>query len=538
LVPSAKELEFQQRWLADPRVNLSEDEFQRQRQAGIAKGVAIGSAKRDQIALDAKFDGFRAGGFTYLLTRYLWQLTSNQAAETVYVNLRRSTSSLAHTKGNSTDQVPLFDYMPDDNKQQPVYFTDLPTPPAEAVITSVDPLQFWLGGVASQNLEGQGSGNVFTVLNTAGEAVAEIEQTGRRELYGFGKLRSGRAAAIQPGALLREKVVGIAADRQLRVGIDASLNEERSRLATALAAVSRVEAIGANSATPVDCLLGRFTSEHQQADCIIPVGSIGLFSPDLTPFCDSFGLAGEPAALAIERLRPRFKRLLANLVLGQLVTGNSSPLQVKARIFAVDDQGNEIEQSPSIQLSTRGAQESGAAAPAALPQFRSGTRLRVAVENLERKQDLYLSILVISSQGVMNILYPTTWTEPEEAARVGRIPRDIQDSTNILTVPQTEDGRAFTVQGTSGFPELMILVSKEPLRAALKGMQAIARGRGISRGAIAGLGEDESLDAVSQLLGDADGLTRGENSTGTATANLLYTPATLAVLSTVIEVTA
>jgi Caspase domain len=147
LVPSSEEIEFQQRWLADPRIKLSKAEFEQQRQTGIAKGVAIGSARRDQLAIDAKFDGFYAGGFTYLLTRYLWQLTSNQAAETTYANLRRSTSSLAQTKGNSTDQVPIFEYMPDSNQQQPIYFTDLPTPPAEAVITSVNPLQFWLGGV-------------------------------------------------------------------------------------------------------------------------------------------------------------------------------------------------------------------------------------------------------------------------------------------------------------------------------------------------------------------------------------------------------
>ena len=180
---------------------------------------------------------------------------------------------------------------------------------------------------------------------------------------------------------------------------------------------------------------------------------------------------------AVNRLRPRFKRLLANQILGQLLTGSASPLQVKARIFAVDPQGNEISQGNEIQLTTRGAQETGATAPSGLSQCRSGTRLRIEVENLERKQDLYLSILVIGSEGVMDVLYPTQWDAPEEAARISRQSDDQQDHANRLVIPQLEDKFAFTVQGPSGFLELMILISKEPLRSALKGMQAIARGR-------------------------------------------------------------
>jgi Domain of unknown function (DUF4384) len=382
---------------------------------------------------------------------------------------------------------------------------------------------------------------VFTVLNAAGEAVAELEQTGRHELYGNAKLLSG-AEAIQAGALLRERIVGISADRNLRVGIDASLGKERQQIEAGLAADNRIQWVAIGSATPVDCLLGQFTPAYQPLqqgaiDCA-PVGSVGLFSPDLTPFCDSFGQVGESAVAAVDRLRPRFKRLLANQILGQLLTGSASPLQVKARIFAVDPQGNETSPDKEIQLTTRGAQEAGAAASSGLPQFRSGTRLRIEVENLERKQDLYLSILVISSEGVMNVLYPTQWDAPEEAARISRQSDDQQDHANRLVVPQSEDGYDFTVEGTSGFPELMILISKEPLRSALKGMQAIARGREISRGAILELENDEPLDLVSQLLGDADGLTRGDNGTGAATANLLYTPAMLAVLFTAIEVIA
>ena len=69
----AAEKEYQQQWLA--KLNLSPQEFKQRRQQGIAKGVAITSAQKNQLAVDVSFDGFAAGVFTYAMTQYLWQQT-------------------------------------------------------------------------------------------------------------------------------------------------------------------------------------------------------------------------------------------------------------------------------------------------------------------------------------------------------------------------------------------------------------------------------------------------------------------------------
>lgn len=529
LVPAAAELQFQEELRS--RNNLSLSAFQAERQRGIAKGVALGSAQRDQEAIDGYFEGFHAGVFTYLLTRYLWQVTGTQAARTVYFNLDRSTKSLAYSQSERI-QVPIFEYEPDQNyQQQPFYFSDLTTPPAEAVLISVEPIQFWLGGVSSQNLR-SASGSEFTVINDTGEAIATIQQTGRVGLVGEGELTEGDPNTLREGLLLRERVVGISANPTLKVGVDASLGEDIESVTTDLATVSRVEVVEAQVA---DCLIGRFTEEYQQrlsqaGTTEMPsVGSVGLFAPDLTPIFGSFGLVREPAIAAINRLRSRFKQILARQLLGQLLTaGTGSPLRVEARVFAADGTGD------TLQVMSRGAQETQSmpTTETTIPQFRTGASLQVEVKNLEPDQDLYLSILVIGAGGEMNVVYPAEWNSPDQAARIFKGDR--------LVMPRPEDQTDFAIEGVGGFPELLILVSKEPLRQALSVMQSIARGRNQSRGALTELRGDEPLDILDQLIGDLDSFSRSgrQPQTGTVTARstTAYDTSTLAVLSAIFEV--
>lgn len=532
-LPSDDELAYQQQWRS--RLNLSPEQFQQRRQAGIANGVAIGSAQRDQLAMDVHFGDFYAGGFTYLLTRYLWQLTGSAPTQALRDRLVISTSSLAAAKGNTTSQVPAFDYKPgSNNQQQPFYFTNLLRVPAEAVITKMtDVVEFWLGGVAAQNLENDGNGNVYNLLDESGSIVGEVEQTGRKGLYGRGKLRSGKPEAAQIGRLLQERLVGITAIA-LTLGLDASLGKDLARAETSLATVPRVALVPVAKIASGNYLLSRITPRNRPslADGKLmdrpPQGAIGLFAHDLTPLMDSFGEADEPIEEAISRLRPYFKRLLANHILGQLVTASaSSPLKVKATVYAVNGQG-----APAQLANARSLQAGNTVSRSTMPRFRSGTKLQVAVENLEATA-LYASILIIDALGHMTPLYPTDWDAPEEATRIAE--------GGTLLMPQAQrDGYEFEVSGTAGFPEILLLASTQPLRQALQGMQTVARGQAISRGAIS-LTDEESLDILDRLLGDVNDFSRSRSSDGgTATGGTgntrLYDNSTLAVLSAVFEV--
>jgi hypothetical protein len=124
---SPAEKAYQEQWLL--RFSMSPQEFIKQRRAGVAKGVVIASAQRDQTAADTEFNGFSAGAFIYLMTQYLWQETGS--VESAIANIT------PHIKPFSS-QVPLADTKPQSGyERKPVYFIDKQNPPAEAVITEV-----------------------------------------------------------------------------------------------------------------------------------------------------------------------------------------------------------------------------------------------------------------------------------------------------------------------------------------------------------------------------------------------------------------
>lgn len=530
LVPTQAELDYQQQWL--DRLGWTDVEFHEKRQTGIAKGVTLGSAQCDQLAIDATIeDDLHAGGFTYLLTRYLWQQPSNQTYIQAYSSLQISTRSFAASKDNLTEQIPTFEFDPNRNHQSAlIYFSDLPTPSAEAVITHADDpntIEFWLGGISSQNLK-LTEGLRFNVLAPNGDAVAELEQTSRSGLFAYGQLVSGQIGDIQPGYLLREQILGIPADPVLVVGVDASLGDQLESTRTELAEVNRVQVVSGTDA--MDVLLGRFTEDDRQrmaqtGENPPPVNTIGLFTPDRRVFDrTTFGRIDEPGIQAVNRLQSRFKRLLAEQLLGVLLSGEGSPLAVSAEVTTVGGSG------PSLQLASRGSIErTGTVADQRIPQFPSGSTIQISVENQER-DPIYLSVFVISASGTLDILYPQNWDSPEDAA--------IVDANDTLTFPNQGD-IPIEVTGSSGFPEVLILASTEPLSVALQGMKTIADDRGQSRGAISSVGEDDALGLLDALMGNLNDLSTRSTNDGTfsrSTGQRTINKSTLAVLSGVVEV--
>ncbi|HEY9664992.1 MAG TPA: peptidase C14, partial [Allocoleopsis sp.] len=349
LIASEAELELQARLMAEQGLSL--EDFQQQRSQGIAKGVALGSASCDQEAVDATFGTFNAGAFTYLLTRYLWQLPTSQSFTAVQANLRRSTRIEAATWGRSQD--PVLEVKPGSNYEQSSFYfiPEWQTPPANGVITSVNAgqVEFWLGGTATQNLY---TGNtVFTVLDQNGEMLTDsngqpiaLQQTESASisLVGRGELISGDLSQVKPGMFLQERIVGLPANPELIVGVDASLGAEIDGAIAALESilqtrssdgqgVHRIRAIPVDTQNAVDCILARVTEDLQQRVAPIdrselpPQGAIALFTPTLTFISQTDGIIGESSTAAVNRLVPRFKSLLAVKVL-RAIAGTGSDL--------------------------------------------------------------------------------------------------------------------------------------------------------------------------------------------------------------------
>ncbi|MEO0868772.1 MAG: DUF4384 domain-containing protein, partial [Cyanobacteria bacterium J06642_11] len=175
------------------------------------------------------------------------------------------------------------------------------------------------------------------------------------------------------------------------------------------------------------------------------------------------------------------------------LTSSSTQLDISGEIFSTD--------RPNLSVPIRTTLERSQAATSEDIAFNANENIWIRVENRERRQELYLSCLAIDSQGELIVLYPADWEAPEEAARI--------DQGTSLTVPREEDNLALRVSG-SGFIEILTLVSTQPLRNALKGLQAVARGRGLSRSFLDTRG-DEPLELLNNLLSDLDQISRGGN---------------------------
>ncbi len=325
----------QQTWLA--KLALSESEFKQRRKQGVAKGVGIGSASLQQDAIDAQFDGFNAGAFTYLLTRYLWQLPIPQTLAAAFTSLTLGTQMQAGN-GNQVPQYEVKAGSTDGN--QPILFLSPPYLAAEAVIHEVpqpgQPIKFWLGGVSPQTLAAYQPNAVFELIDAQGKAVGEIEQTTERVgLEAAGKLKSGRGSPTQ-GMLLRQKIGGIPTGLTLKLGLDPSLGDLLSPVHTALAAVTWLEVVPLGQGRSVNYILGRMTAENRQRLSHLrglpEERAIVLFNADLTPVPEAFGIANETIESAINRLRPRLKSLLARRIL-QAILGDASGLKVSAEIM-------------------------------------------------------------------------------------------------------------------------------------------------------------------------------------------------------------
>ncbi|NJM17941.1 MAG: DUF4384 domain-containing protein [Richelia sp. SL_2_1] len=500
-----KEIEYQSQWLK--RLNLSPQEFLRLRRQGVAKGVVIASAKREQLAVDASFDDFSAGAFTYLFTQYLWQQPQNQSVKRILVDVSRSTNIYSDRKGY--DQIPELET----NTKQPnppLYFTPFNANYAEAVITKINgnQVELWLGGVDSESLEAFEKDAVFTVADGGGKGFVKLES--RQGLVGKGTLIN--TTQLKPGTLLQERIRGISPNIKLNIGLDDTFDSNTLNQAKqAFQTINRVSALPLRQ-QEVQYIFGAMTSARYQElqkrriPNLPPVGSFGLFLATLDEILPkSFGDSGETVTDAIKRLIPKFKSLLAARIVKQMLGNtNTSKIKVTASMNIAGSQKVISETFPVRGFKKQTDNQNTLVKPPVItengiPKLPIGTQVAFELENQE-SVPLYVSILVIDAAGEMAVIFPNDWGVAEGAT--------LLSAGEKRTIPSQNDGFKLTVGEPLGMTEALIIASTSPLRTSLKALQGIAKRGGKTRGPIAP-NEDEFLDVTDKLLDDLDTATRG-----------------------------
>ncbi|MDB9526377.1 caspase family protein [Oscillatoria sp. CS-180] len=466
------------------RLNISPEEFIRRRREGIAKGVAIASARRNQYAADAPFEDFYAGAFTFVLTQYLWQQTGTTSFNSTLGNVARTTTQVSFS-----NQEPQFETQPGSSFDNvPIYFTQKATAPAEAVVTNIasGEVEVWLGGVDPHSLEVFGEGAVLSGVDNAGQSRGLVRLTQRQGLIGKGRLLE--ETTLPTGLLLQEQIRGVPTDVTLRIGLDESLGEDIEAARTALLAAPRVEPLALGD-REVHYVLGRMTAAYRQELADQPglplENSIGLFSQGLDLVPDSYGNPGESIAAAVTRLQSKLRSLFAARMVKLTLNPGSSRLNLN--VAMIPESGNEVY---AQQFTVRGGENQSAPRPG-VEVLPLGTALRFEITNQENR-DLYLSVLVIDSSGVMSVIFPNQWVASTEATLLPagetlQLPNPVTDSFRLVT------------QEPKGTTEVLIVASSNPLDNALRGLQAIADDTGISRGP---LGISDPTDVVNGLLDD------------------------------------
>jgi hypothetical protein len=478
--PSPAELALQETLRAE--LDLSQDEVQALRQAGIARGVALGAARANQLAAEQPYEGFSAGIFTYLLTRYLWQagntqrqVGSTQPLESMFVDLARITR--AEDEGSPQD--PIYFVQPGTTlDQQPPYLLTPTTPPAEAVMrgTRGEAVEMWLGGVTPKALAAEGS--IYEVLGENNTPIARLRQEGQRiGLKAFGRFidDNGRAIAppidIVPGTLLREEIRGIPGDLTLRIGLHESLGEEWETAFELLSGYRGLEPVQIEGNITSDVLLGRFNgvvqTEAQQlgigarSDVLaLEANSLGIFRNDLAPLTDTFGSQFETVGEAISRLFPRLKLLLAKRALEVLENDTTAQLALDLEVSTTTRRGLAVISSGS---------DRGGMVPE-VPLLQVGEELTLSVTN-QQAESLYVAVLATEDNGNMYVYHPSNWNAPEIEAQLG--------PGEQITIP---NGFRLPVSGPSGYFNVLVIASRFQLRDTLRSLQRIAERSRASRG--------------------------------------------------------
>ena len=501
---SDREFALQERLLS--QIGWTPAQFQQRREEGIAAGIAIASARKDQLAADYRFADFYAGAFSFLLTQYLWQETEKVSGAIATLQQR--------ILPFNRQQTPIYETAPQTPDNPPLYFTSPLRNAAQAVILDVHQNQatVWLGGINPNQLEVFSEGTLLSpITNDRGET-PQLQLIERNGLTAQVALPTN----LPPGTLLRETARTIPSDWRLGIGLDSALGSDTATIQRRLQALERIDAIPAQSANrpyraKVHYILSPMTEAYQQQlqaanrDNIPPVGSIGLFSPALEVIPKSFGSATESIEAALSRLIPKFRGLLAAHIIKLTLNAESSQLALGATL-RLENQPREIVGSA---FTTRGCDrprecEDGVSRSGFIENIQLNSQFFFEIKNRDN-QALYIAVLAIDSSGEIVVLFPNQHLESLPEAEL-QATTQIQPGSS-LRIPKSDDSFVLTAEEV-GVGEVLILASPQPMTGALSRLQSLSRGR--SRGGPTAL--NNPLDLVGDLISDMG--TRGSRSRG------------------------
>ncbi len=384
------------------------------------------------LAVEGQWTGFSAGLFTYALTQYLWEATPTNTVQ--------------------------FSF----SKVASVIEPQVKSQSADGVITAVDnpskSAQLWLGGLPPTVLEYYKENSQLQVLGEDLTAIVRSRNglTAKAQIIGNNPL--------QVGQLIAEATRVLPRNVSLNIALDPSLERiEKVDATSAFAAISRVSLI-TTTGQPVDYLFGRVLESS--------ASRYGLFSPKQELIPNSVGEAGEAAKLAVNRLLPKLKTLLAAKLWRLTSNAGSSRLDVEATLEVINPEKQVVMQLHSSRITAPigNLKDLSLKDSILLPTIAIGSQIQYRVCN-KSDRPVYLLLMGLDSNKSAIALYPISPTIEPSSLEKPLLQNLLINPGETITVPSNGVDFQWLTHTPTAVTETYLIFSVASFTSTLAALQ-------------------------------------------------------------------
>ncbi|WP_414623074.1 caspase family protein [Calothrix sp. CCY 0018] len=438
--------------------------------------LASNSNSKD-LAKEIVFSDFSAGLFTYALTQYLWETTT---AKTIQISLSRVGSTMLSL---GSKQEPVL--LENNNQSFGLIAANVQSKliaGAQGSVTDIEDdgktVHLWLGGIPPQVLEYYGVNSRFTFYSAASPSTTPLVLRSRNGLKAKATFnQSKQQITPEVGQLVRETVRVLPKDIKLKIALD-DVSLERIERVDATSAFASIERVGSVIAgeQPADYLFAKLPETEapdakvNNAMAMSSSSRYGLFTlgGDLIP--ETLGEEGEALKVAVNRLAPKLKTLLAAKLWKLTQNEASSGLSVKVTLEAIDKKLPLTLMQRQTRLTfllETSSQKADSVSSPGISTVSTGSKIRYRVENTGDRQ-LYLMLLGLNNHKNPIALYP--WykdQDSEENSSKPELEQVVIPPGESLVIPKTTAGFEWVMSGPDFWCETQMIFSTSPFTKTL-----------------------------------------------------------------------
>lgn len=468
-------------------------------------GDLLLAATSGQSVIERQWQDFGAGLFTYGLTQYLW---ASRLPAPLFVAMRGAQETLLPLLG---EQVP---YWTTQTTAEHIIYGETDLPSADAVVTALDGrlATLWLGGLPADVVQYSERFSFSATPDGDGPLIVLRSQSGLE-----GQLKLADNVDWSVGQPLYEAVRVLPKDIDLVVSLDPSMERiERVDATSALAALPYVSST-ADSNYPADCLFGPsqvVPDASLPEDASIVRQGYGLFTSTGELILGSLAKQDEAIKMAVNRLTPKLKTMLAMKLLRLIENQASSQLAVRLNLLMVGENDQLVLQRETLRTAAKLSKSRLAAGRQTRSlTFAKSTQVCYEAFNFG-SEPLYIMLLTFDARDRIVAFFPPGGDQPYSIESLQAALTLAPGTSMRLPVGQS----AWVLDSSKGSVETYLVCGTRPLKTCWQELLSVANGASNQRVTLS----DNSLSMVKSLLKDlsncSDDSEAGNDSYGLNTA--------------------